>query len=72
MKKQTNKKDHFANNDVNSVLDNRTFWQNVKLLFVNKVQVKPTIKLVKNDEMIDNKTKIAKIINEYFVNIVKI
>ena len=72
MKKQTNKKDHFANIDVNSVLDNRTFWQNVKLLFVNKVQVKPTIKLVKNDEMIDNKTKIAKIFNEYFVNIVKI
>ena len=72
MKKKTNKKDHFANIDVNSVLDNRTFWQNVKLLFVNKVQVKPTIKLVKNDEMIDNKTKIAKIYNEYFVNIVKI
>ena len=31
------KKDHFANLDVNSVLDNRKFWQNVKPLFSNKV-----------------------------------
>ena len=30
------KKDHFANLDVNSVLDNRKFWQNVKPLFSNK------------------------------------
>ena len=32
------KKDHFANLDVNSVLDNRKFWQNVKPLFSNKVK----------------------------------
>ena len=65
------KKDHFANLDVNSVLDNRKFWQNVKPLFSNKVKAKTTIKLIENDETIDNEIKIAKIFNEYFVNTVK-
>ena len=66
------KKDHFSNLDVNSVLDNRKFWQNVKSLFSNKVKAELTIKLIENDEMIDNEIKIAKIFNEYFVNIAKI
>ena len=65
------KKDHFANLDVNSVLDNRKFWQNVKPLFSNKVKAETTIKLTENDEMTDNEIKIAKIFNEYFVNTVK-
>ena len=64
------KKDHFATLDVNSVLDNRRFWQNVKPLFSNEVKGKPTIKLIENDEMIDNENKIAKMFNDYFVNIV--
>ena len=65
------KKYHFANLDLNSVLDNRKFWQNVKPLFSNKVKAKPTIILIESDEMIDNEIKIAKIFNEYFVNIVR-
>ena len=65
------KKDHFTNLDVNSVLDNRKFWQNVKPLFSNKVKAKTTIKLIENGETIDNEIKIAKIFNEYFVNTVK-
>ena len=65
------KKDHFANLDVNSVLDNRKFWQNVKPLFSNKVKAKTTMKLIENDETIDNEIKIAKVFNEYFVNTVK-
>ena len=48
------KKDHFTNLDVNSVLDNRKFWQNVKPLFSNKVKAKTTIKLIENDETIDS------------------
>ena len=62
---------HFANLDLNSVLDNRKFWQNVKLLFSNKVKAKTTIILIENDEMIDNEIKIAKIFNEYFVSTVR-
>ena len=65
------KKYHFANLDVHSVLDNRKFWQNVKPLSSNKVKVKTTIKLIENDETIDNEIKIAEIFNEYFVNTAK-
>ena len=65
------KEDHFANLDSNSVLDKSKFWQNVKPLFSNKVKAKTTIKLIENDETIDNEIKIAKIFNEYFVNTAK-
>ena len=65
------KKEHFANLDTNSISDNKNFWQNVKPLFSNKFKGKTTIKLVENDKMIDNEIEIAKIFNEYFVNIVK-
>ena len=39
--------------------------------FSNKVKGKTPIKLVENDEMIDDEIEIAKPFNEYFVNIVK-
>ena len=60
------KKEHFANLDVNSVTDSKIFWQIVKPLFQIKL---PTIKLVGNNEMIDCEIEIAKLFNEYFVNI---
>ena len=69
--KKAKRKQHFANFDINSVLDNRKFWQNIKTLSSNKVKAKPTIRLIENNKMIDNKIKIAKIFNKYFVNIVK-
>ena len=43
----------------------------VNLFFSNKVKGKTPIKLVENDEMIDDEIEIAKPFNEYFVNIVK-
>ena len=49
----------------------KKFWQNFKPCFSNKVTVKTTIKLVKNNEMIADKIEIGKLFNEYFVNIVK-
>ena len=52
------KKNYFANLGVNSVLDNKKFWQNVKPLFSNKVKAKTTIKLNENDKMIDNENKV--------------
>ena len=60
------KKEHFANLDVNSVTDSKIFWQIVKPLFQIKL---PTIKLVENNEMIDDEIEIAKLFNEYFLNI---
>ena len=65
------KEDHFPNHNVNFVLDNRKFWQNIKPLFSNKVKSKTTIKLIENDETNDNEIKIAKTFNKYFVNTAK-
>ena len=64
------KKDHFTNLDIKSVTDNKKFWQAVKPLFSNRVKAKTVIKLVENDTMIDDESQIAKMLNEYFVNIV--
>ena len=66
------KKDHFANLDTKSVTYSKKFWQNVKPLSSNKVKAKTVIKLVENDAVIVDESEIAKIFNEYFVNIVKI
>ena len=65
------KKYHFTNLDIKSVTDNKKFWQIVKPLFANKVKAKTILKLVENDEVIDDESEIEKIFNEYFVNIVK-
>ena len=64
-------KKRFVNPDVNSISDNKKFWQIVKPLFSNKVKVKTTIKLVENNQMTDDEIETAKLFNEYFVNIVK-
>ena len=65
------KKDHFANLDIKSVTHNKKFWQTVTPLFSNKVKAKTVIKLVENDEMIDDESEKAKIFKKYFVDIVK-
>ena len=65
------KEGHFANLNVNSNSDNKKFWQIVQPPFSNEVKAKTTIKLIENKEMIDDKIEIAKLFNEYFVNIVK-
>ena len=63
-----NKKEHFANLDVNFMSDNKRFYQIVKPFFSNKVEAK----LVENNEMIDEEIEVAKLFNDYFVNIVKL
>ena len=65
------KKDHYGNLDITFVTHNKKFWQTVKPLFSNKVKAKTIIKLVENDEMIDDESEKAKIFNEYFVNIIE-
>ena len=65
------KKDYFANLDISSVTDNKKFWHTVKPLFSNKVKSRTIINLIENEELIDDELEIAKIFNEYFVNIVR-
>ena len=50
---------------------NKKFWQTVKPLFSNNVKAKTVIRLVENEAMIDDESKIANVFNECFVNIVK-
>ena len=57
--------------DINSIRSQKNFGRIIKPCFSNKVTVKTTIKLVKNNEMIADKIEIGKLFNEYFVNIVK-
>ena len=64
------KKEHFANLDVNYISDKKNFGRLLNL-FSNKVKAKPTMKLVENNEKIDDEIEIAKLFNEYFVNVVK-
>ena len=56
--------DHFANLDINSISDDKQFWQIVKPLFSNKVKGKTTIKLVEKDEWLMMKVKLQ----NYFTN----
>ena len=43
----------------------------LNIFFSTKVKAKTTIKLVENNEMIDDEIEIAKLFNKYFVNFVK-
>ena len=48
------------------VSDNRKFWKTVKLLFSSKGSYGNKIKLVENEEIIDDDTKVAKELNNFF------
>ena len=66
------KKDHFVKLDnISTVTDNKSFWQTVKPLFSNKVKSHRILHLTEKDNLIDDDKKTAKILNEYFVNIVQ-
>ena len=48
------------------VSDNRKFWKTVKLLFSSKGSYGNKIKLVENEEIIDDDTKVAEELNNFF------
>ena len=48
------------------VSDNRKFWKTVKLLFSSKASYGNKIKLVENEEIIDDDTKVAEELNNFF------
>ena len=55
-------------NSLNSsvISDNRKFWKTVKPLFSNKENYGNKIKLVENEEIIDDDTKVAEELNNFF------
>ena len=57
------KKEHFTNLDINSISDNKKILADCK--------AKTTIKLAKNNKIIDDKIEVRILFNEYFINVVK-
>ncbi len=63
------KREYFANLNIKSINDNKTFWRTIKPFFTDKNKKSGKIVLVENNEIImDNKYN-ADVMNEYFVNI---
>ena len=57
----------FFNSLISSVIsDNRKLWKTVKPLFSNKGNYGNKIKLVENEEIIDDDTKVAEELNNFF------
>ena len=67
---QQAKINYYGNLDVKDISVNRKFWKTVKPLFSNKIQTPSNITLLEGDELVSDDKKIAKIINDYFVNII--
>ena len=55
-------------NSLNSsvISDNRKFWKTVKPLFSNKGNYGNKIKLVENEEIVDDNIKVAEELNNFF------
>ena len=64
-------RDYFVNLNLNSVTDNKKFWQSVKPNFTNKSIKSKKIVLVENGDIISETNKTVEIMNDYFVNITR-
>ena len=56
----------FNSLDSSVISDNRKFWKTVKSLFSNKRNYGNKLKLVENEEIIDDETKVAEELNSFF------
>ena len=56
----------FNSLNLSVVSDNRKFWKTVKSLFSNQGNYSNKIKLVQNVEIIDDHTKVAEELNNFF------
>ena len=60
---------YYENLGVKDISDSRRFWKMVKLLFSDKIQNPGNIAVLEGDELVSDDGKIAKVLNDYFVNI---
>ena len=63
------KKNFYGNLDTKVVIDNRTFWKNVKPILSEKVTKQSKINLVEDDKIISHYEQIAKKFSEYLISI---
>ena len=65
------KKKYYNNMDLNIFRDNKLFWKSVKPLFSAKTNLKTNITIIENDIVTTDKTEVAEILNNYFVEAVQ-
>ena len=65
------KKRFYDSIDGSQVTDNKKFWKTVRPFFSNKGPDSEKITLIENDELVRDDKEIAKIFNEFFINITK-
>ena len=63
------KREYFEKLNINSVNDNKKFWNTIKPFFSDKNKKSGKIILVENNEIVMDNQMNAEIMNEYFVNI---
>ena len=61
--------DYDRNIELGKLTDNHKFWETVKPLFSDKVQVNASISLIEDGKMVNQDTQIAEIFNQYFATI---
>ena len=61
--------DYYGNIDLGDLTDIHNFWETVKPLFSDKVQVNSSVTLLENGKMVSKDSEIAEIFNNYFANI---
>ena len=64
------KRSYYENLDLKDITDSKKFWATVKPLFSNKIKSTEYITLEENGKIISNDKELARIFNEFFVNIV--
>ena len=64
------KRSYYSNLNEKNVIDNRKFWKTVKPMFSNKFVNSEKIALVDDDKIITNNKEIAKVLNNFFSNII--
>ena len=65
------KRSYYSNLNEKNVIDNRKFWKTVKPMLSNKFVNNEKITLVDNEKIITNDKEIAKVLNDFFSNIIK-
>ena len=65
------KKEYYRNLDPWKVVNNRTFWRRVKPFLSNKSVENEKIILVEKEEILTKDNSVAKVLNNFFSNIVK-
>ena len=64
------RKEFFNNLNPSFVKDNKIFWKTIKPFFSDKGNLRSQIKLIENDELIQNDNKVAETLNTFFKNAV--